>query len=94
MSSAVASSGRWEEALALLDVMRSESVPPDHFAFGAAVNACAKGGQWQRAVELLDQVRSRIFVCMLCVFVVVLGGSRRQICKLCTGSVFFCRPSY
>ncbi|CAM9290123.1 unnamed protein product [Laminaria digitata] len=92
--SAVASSGRWEEALALLDVMRSESVPPDHFAFGAAVNACAKGGQWQRAVELLDQVRSRIFVCMLCVFVVVLGGSRRQICKLCTGSAFFCRPSY
>lgn len=59
MRSAVASSGRWEEALALLDVMRSENVPPDHFAFGAAVNACAKGGQWQRAVELLNQVWSR-----------------------------------
>lgn len=46
--------------MALLDVMRSENVPPDHFAFGAAVNACAKGGQWQRAVELLNQVWSRI----------------------------------
>lgn len=77
----MASSGRWEEALALLGVMRSESVLPDHFAFGAAVNACcAKGGQWQRAVELLDQVRSRILrVHVLFAVVLVLGVSRRQI---------------
>lgn len=54
--SAVARSGRWEEVLVLLDLMRSEGVAPDHFAFGAAVNACAKGGQWERAVALLDQV--------------------------------------
>ncbi|CAN0566220.1 unnamed protein product, partial [Ectocarpus sp. 12 AP-2014] len=54
--SAVARSGRWEEVLVLLGVMRSEGVAPDHFAFGAAVNACAKGGQWERAVALLDQV--------------------------------------
>lgn len=40
----------------LLVMMREEGVAPDHFAFGAAVNACAKGGQWERAVALLDQV--------------------------------------
>lgn len=56
MCSAVAWNGRWQEALTLLDEMRSEGVAPDQFAFGAAVNACAKGGQWERAVALLDKV--------------------------------------
>lgn len=48
------SSGRWVEALGLLDLMDHYGAVPDVVTFGAAISACAKGGQWQKALTLLD----------------------------------------
>lgn len=43
-------------ALALLDEMRDEGIPPTVRSFSTAISACGKGQQWARAVALLREM--------------------------------------
>ncbi|CAM9317114.1 unnamed protein product [Pylaiella littoralis] len=49
--------GRWEEALQVLDLMRTWKVPQDEFCVTAAITACGRAGQWQKSLDLLERLR-------------------------------------
>ncbi|CAM9754448.1 unnamed protein product [Scytosiphon promiscuus] len=48
---------RCEEALGLLDHMRSLGITPDVRCVSLALNACGRAGQWERCLELLREAR-------------------------------------
>jgi pentatricopeptide repeat protein len=54
--SAVSKSGRWREALDLMDTMRANSVAPDVVTYSCAISAAAKGGELKRALTLLGEM--------------------------------------
>jgi pentatricopeptide repeat protein len=57
--SAVSKSGRWREALQLMDTMRARSVAPDVVSYSCAISAAAKGGELKRALSLLGEMSAQ-----------------------------------
>jgi pentatricopeptide repeat protein len=57
--SAVSKSGRWREALQLMDIMRANGVSPDVVSYSSAVSAAAKGGELKRALSLLGEMSAQ-----------------------------------
>eukprot|EP00435_Cladocopium_sp_Y103_P061149 s145_g22.t1 len=53
--SALATAGRWQEALRL---MRRMELSPDVVSFTAAISACGVAAEWRRAVDLLSSLRA------------------------------------
>lgn len=51
---AVAKSGRYKEALSMMDQMKKDGLKADVYTFSAAISACGKSGQWEKAIELLN----------------------------------------
>jgi len=58
---AFASSGRWKEALDLLDELCSNEphIEPNIYIYTNAMRACAKAGQTSRALQLLETVKQK-----------------------------------
>ncbi|CAE8593059.1 unnamed protein product, partial [Polarella glacialis] len=52
-AAACGSSGRWDQATALLFAMTQQAVLPNVITFSTVVTACGKGLQWQVALEIL-----------------------------------------
>eukprot|EP00434_Breviolum_minutum_P044477 symbB.v1.2.039729.t2/scaffold6752.1/size15748/1 len=46
--------GFWQDAFALLGIMKTQGVPHSVFTYTAAISACEKGGQWQSALALFQ----------------------------------------
>eukprot|EP00903_Cladosiphon_okamuranus_P014372 g13343.t1 len=54
----VAKSGRWSEAMELLEEARDVArLEPNTYCYTAAVSACAKGRNWELALSLLEEMR-------------------------------------
>ncbi|CAJ1402555.1 unnamed protein product [Effrenium voratum] len=51
--SALEKHGLWQQALALLSALSSESLLPDAVTWNGAISACGKGRQWSLALDLL-----------------------------------------
>ena len=49
-------SGRWEQALQLLDEICEMGEMPDVRSYNAAISACAEAGRWREAQQLLDRM--------------------------------------
>lgn len=47
--------GRWEEALQVLDLMRTWECPPDEFCVTAAITACGRAGKWQESLDVRER---------------------------------------
>ncbi|CAM9860481.1 unnamed protein product, partial [Ectocarpus sp. 12 AP-2014] len=54
---AMATSGRWKEALALLKDMPRQGVRPDIHTYSAAMRACRAAGRTEEALSLLETMR-------------------------------------
>lgn len=50
----MATCGRWQEALRVLDIMRAADFPPDEFCVTAAITACGKAGRWRESLDVSD----------------------------------------
>ncbi|CAM9855373.1 unnamed protein product, partial [Choristocarpus tenellus] len=52
-------SGKWEEALSLLEEMRRAGphCHPNVKTYTAAISACGRAGQWKRACELHERMQ-------------------------------------
>ena len=62
---ACGAAGRAEDALSLLDTIRTGgggegggAVRPDVFCFNVCIGACVKGGLYERALDLLGEMRA------------------------------------
>jgi PPR repeat len=45
---------RWQEAVAVVQLMHKDGVQANSFTYTAAIKACSRAGQWQPALALLD----------------------------------------
>ena len=55
--SACAKSGKWQQAVALLEVMPVARIAPNTITYNSAISACSKGGASDRALDLLSKMR-------------------------------------
>lgn len=54
----MAKSGRWSEAVELLEQARNDGLEPNKYCFTAAVSSCAKGRNGKLALSLLEEMRA------------------------------------
>lgn len=55
---AVSKRGRWNEALAVMEDMRSAGFAPDRYTFNAVIQACAHGNESSRAFSLFEDMKA------------------------------------
>jgi pentatricopeptide repeat protein len=58
--SACERSGRFEQALELLEEMQAAGIQPNGYIFTALINACEQVGEWEKAIELFKLMTVRL----------------------------------